>query len=125
MPPPSTATCGCGCGSRRALTVEVLDYRGAPYLGFSPAGVFANRASSMWYLNQVPVQTPPLGLGARTPPRWSRVSTGHSYEWHDGRLHALASVARSPGMTDLGRWSVPLRVGGQPAAIVGTPALRA
>jgi hypothetical protein len=101
------------------LAVEVLDYRGAPYLRFSPGGVFANRSSSMWYLNQVPVQTPPLGLGARTTPRWSRVSTGHSYEWHDGRLHALASVARSPGMTDLGRWSVPLRVGGQPAAIVG------
>jgi hypothetical protein len=101
-------------------TVEVLDYRGAPYLRFSTAGVFVNRSSSMWYLNQVPAQIPPIGLSAHTPARWSRVTRGHSYEWHDGRLHALASTARAPGVTDLGRWSVPLRVGGVPTAIVGS-----
>ena len=101
-------------------TVIVLDYRGAPYLRFDRApGVFVNRSSAMWYLNQVPVQTPPLGLTARTSPRWQRVSSGHSYEWHDGRLHALASAARAPGATFIGRWTVPLRVGGVPTAITG------
>jgi uncharacterized membrane protein len=100
-------------------TVVVLDYRGAPYLRFSRAGVFVNRSSSMWYLNQVPAQTPPLGLTARTAPRWQRASGGHSYEWHDGRLHALASTARAPGATYIGRWNVPLRVGGVPTAIIG------
>jgi hypothetical protein len=100
-------------------TVVVLDYRGAPYLRFSSAGVSVNRSSSMWYLNQVPAQLPPIGLTARTPAHWSRVTGGHSYEWHDGRLHALASTARAPGVTDLGHWSVPLRVGGVPTAIVG------
>jgi hypothetical protein len=100
-------------------TVTVLDYRGAPYLRFDRRGVLVNRASAMWYLNQVPVQTPPLGLTARSPPRWQQASSGHSYEWHDGRLHALASTARAPGATFIGRWTVPLRVSGVPTAIAG------
>jgi hypothetical protein len=100
-------------------TVIVLDYRGAPYLRFTRAGVFVNRTSAMWYLNQVPVLTPPLGLTSRTPPHWLRATTGHSYEWHDGRLHALASTARAPGATYIGRWTVPLLVGGAPTAIAG------
>src|SRR5665213_1927266 len=61
-------------------TVTVLDYQGAPYLRFSRAGVFVNQASAMWYLNQVPVQTPPLRLTSRTPPRFQQASSGHSYE---------------------------------------------
>lgn len=100
-------------------TVTVLDYRGAPYLRFDRRGVFVNHASAMWYLNQVPAQTPPLGLTSRTAPRWQPASSGRSYEWHDGRLHALASAARAPGATFIGHWSVPLRVSGVPAAITG------
>lgn len=102
-----------------SMTVVVLDYRGAPYLRFSRAGVFVNRASSMWYLNQVPAQTPALGLTTRTPASWEHVSSGHSYEWHDGRLHALASAARAPGAAYIGRWNVPLHIGGVPTAITG------
>jgi hypothetical protein len=101
-------------------TVTVLDYRGAPYLRFDRRGVFVNQASAMWYLNQVPAQTPPLALTARTPPRWQHVSDARSYEWHDGRLHALASTARAPGATFIGHWTVPLRVGGAPTAITGS-----
>ena len=37
----------------------VLDYQGAPYLRFTPGGVEVNTASAMYYLNQVPAQTPP------------------------------------------------------------------
>jgi hypothetical protein len=36
-------------------TVVVLDYRGAPYLRFSPSGVEVNHNSEMYYLNQTPV----------------------------------------------------------------------
>jgi hypothetical protein len=101
-------------------TVVVLDYRGAPYLRFSRAGVAVNHNSSMYYLNQTPfAQTPPANLTARTPPRWHRVSSGHAYEWHDGRLHALASVALTPGVSFVGRWNVPLRVDGRLTAIDG------
>lgn len=101
-------------------TVVVLDYGGAPYLRFSPAGVAVNRNSTMYYLNQTPfAQTPPPDLTASTPPSWHRVSGGHAYEWHDGRLHALASVALTPGVSFVGRWKVPLRVDGRLTAIDG------
>lgn len=101
-------------------TVVVLDYRGAPYLRFSPDGVAVNHNSEMYYLNQTPfAQTPPLNLTARTPPSWHRVSGGHVYEWHDGRLHALAAVALTPGIAFVGRWNLPLQIDGRGAAIDG------
>ena len=51
-------------------TVVILDYRGAPYLRFSRSGVDVNHNSSMYYLNQVPVQLVPSDLSATTPPNW-------------------------------------------------------
>ncbi|MGH2888987.1 MAG: hypothetical protein ACRDNJ_05095, partial [Solirubrobacteraceae bacterium] len=76
--------------------------------------------SEMFYLNMTPVATvPPASLSARTRPAWSQVSSGHAYEWHDGRLQALASVALAPGTRYVGRWSIPLRVNGRAATISG------
>ncbi len=104
----------------RSETLVVLDYRGAPYLRFSPAGVEVNHNSSMYYLNETPVaQTPPANLSPTAAPSWHRVTGGHSYEWHDGRLHALAAVALSPGVSFVGRWRIPLRVDGQLDSISG------
>lgn len=102
-----------------AHTVVVLDYRGAPYLRFSARGVQVNRNSSMYYLNQVPPELVPSDIGPRTPPRWSQVSGGHSYVWHDGRLHALAATARAPGTTYVGRWNIPLRFDGLRSVVAG------
>ena len=103
-----------------AQTVLVLDYRGAPYLRFTPAGIDVNRNSEMYYLNQTPVaQTPPANLTASTAADWRRVSGAHDYEWHDGRLHALATVAVTPGKALLGRWTIPVRINGRATAISG------
>lgn len=104
---------------RSAETVVVLDYRGAPYLRFSPSGVDVNTNSALYYLNQPTPLAPPKGLTARTPPRWARASFGRDYSWHDGRLHALATVALSPGQRFVGRWSIPLVIGGRRTAIEG------
>ena len=104
---------------RRPGTVVVLDYRGAPYLRFTPPGIEVNQNSAMYYLNQTPAEVPPNGLTAQTPPKWSVVSAGHAMSWHDGRLHALASVALAPGSSYAGRWTIPLRINGQPSAIAG------
>jgi hypothetical protein len=102
------------------MTVVVMDYRGAPYLRFSRSGVQVNESSSMYYLNQTPVPaTPPTSLSASTPPHWKQVSSAHAYNWHDGRLHALATIALSPGTKYVGRWSIPLRIDGRRAAISG------
>jgi hypothetical protein len=102
------------------VTVVVLDYRGAQYLRFSRAGVQANQNSALFYLNQTPVaQTPPSNLSAATPPSWIGVTGGHEYSWHDGRLHSLAIVARAPGTTYLGRWTIPMLIDGHHSAISG------
>jgi hypothetical protein len=101
-------------------TVVVLDYRGAPYLRFSRSGVDVNQNSAMYYLNETPAaETPPSNLTARTPPGWQQVSGAHDYGWHDGRLHALATVARSPGTSYLGRWSIPVLIDGRLSSISG------
>ena len=101
-------------------TVVVLDYTGAPYLRFSPAGVQVNERSAMYYLNQTPIsEAPPPGLKASTPPSWHQAGGGHRYGWHDGRLHALATVALSPGVSFVGRWRVPLLVDGRASVISG------
>jgi hypothetical protein len=100
-------------------TVVVLDYRGAPYLRFSSTGVWVNENSSMYYLNQVPAEIPPTSLGPQTPPRWHHVSGGHSYGWHDGRLHALATTVLAPGSSYAGTWRIPLRIDGEATAISG------
>jgi hypothetical protein len=101
-------------------TVTVLDYRGAPYVRFTRAGVAVNTNSMMYYLNQTPVaQKPPAHLTRVTPPHWVAVGGEHSYEWHDGRLQALAVIALAPGQRYVGRWSIPLRVDGRLTAITG------
>jgi hypothetical protein len=74
----------------------------------------------MYYQNRTPVAlTPPSNVTATTPPNWEQVSGGDTYDWHDGRLHALASVALAPGASFVGRWRVPILLDGRPAAITG------
>jgi hypothetical protein len=101
------------------VTATVLDYRGVPYLHFSSAGVQVNTNSSMYYLNQVPPEVVPSSLGPHTRPRWEAASGGDAYNWHDGRLHALAATALAPGARFVGTWSVPLTVDGRSARITG------
>jgi hypothetical protein len=104
---------------RAPETVIVLDYIGAPYLRFSPAGVAVNENSEMYYLNQNPAEVPPAGLTAKTPPKWSSVSSGRTYEWHDGRLHAQATQALAPGSSYVGPWRVPVEIGDGVSAVSG------
>ncbi len=103
------------------VTVVVLDYRGVPYVRFAATGVQVNENSTMYYLNQTPVaSTPPADLRSGVAPDWKPVSGGHAYEWHDGRLQALAGVTLAPRTSYVGRWSIPLLVNGHQAAISGT-----
>jgi hypothetical protein len=102
------------------LTVVVLDYRGAPYLRFSRAGVQVNRNSDMYYLNATPLpQTPPAGLTSSTAASWQRVSAAHAYSWHDSRLGALAEIALAHDTSYVGRWSIALEVDGVRTALAG------
>jgi hypothetical protein len=104
---------------RSSQTVVVLDHQGAPYLRFTSAGVQVNENSPMFYLNETPPQTPPARLTRATAPSWRPTSAGHDYSWHDGRLHALATVARPPGTAYLGAWTIPVLIDGRLSSITG------
>ena len=101
-------------------TVVVKDFRGAPWVRFDRAGVQENRNSQEYYLSQVPVpEVPPKGLTRSTPPNWVSVSSGHSYMWREGRMHALAIIALTPGTNYVGKWTIALTINGRPATLVG------
>jgi hypothetical protein len=102
-----------------AVTLVVLDYRQAPYLRFTRMGVQVNENSEMFYLNQVPAEIPPPGLGPQTVPHWVGASPGHTYEWHDGRLSDLATTVLAPGTRYVGQWRIAVRANGAPAALAG------
>jgi hypothetical protein len=102
-----------------AVTLEVLDYQGAPYLRFAASGVYVNTQSEMYYLNQPTQVSEPVHIGPQSQPLWVRASSGHSYSWHDGRLQALATVKLAPGARFAGVWRIPVRVDGQSEALSG------
>jgi hypothetical protein len=100
--------------------VVVRDFEGAPWVRFDRAGVQVNHNSQEYYLSQVPVPAvPPKGLTRSTPPHWVSVSSGHTYMWREGRMHALAAIALAPGTTRVGTWSIAMLVGGRRATLVG------
>ncbi len=100
-------------------TVVVLDYRGAPYLRFTRTGVYVNESSEMYYLNQTFPEIPPSHLSRGTPAKWRRVSKGHEYEWHDGRIGSLAATVLAPGTLYVGRWSIAVLLDGHLSAVAG------
>lgn len=103
-----------------STAVIVLDYRGAAYLRFDRSGVQVNHNSAMYHLNQTPVaETPPANLTASTTPDWHPASSSHDYSWHDGRLHALATIALTLGTSYVGTWTIPITIDGRRTAITG------
>jgi hypothetical protein len=101
--------------------VTIVDFRGAPWVRFTPDGVAINRNSQEYYLSQVPVPAvPPKGLTRATPPAWIHVSSGHVYAWREGRLHALATIALAPGQRYVGSWRIPVIVNGHDGVIRGS-----
>lgn len=105
--------------ARPSLTVVVIGLRGEPYLRFWRAGVAVNARSATWFLNRVRPLVVPPGLTATTQPRWKKLTSSHSWTWHDGRLHAAVLAAHPSGNAYLGRWTVPLVVDGHGTAIRG------
>ncbi|MFD0821024.1 hypothetical protein ACFQ0D_22580, partial [Micromonospora zhanjiangensis] len=105
--------------NRTGRTVEVLGYRGEPYLEIRPDGVYENVHSPATYLNQtldgdtaVPTTADPA-----LPPRWRRIGTEPVARWHDRRTHwteetAPDQVRAAPDRPHRIRdWVVPLRDG--------------
>jgi hypothetical protein len=79
---------------------------GEPVLRFGPDGVWANRASATADADKI----------VRRGSGWARMTTGHTFLWHDHRLAppgGLRSGASAP-------WSLPVMLDGRPVALTGT-----
>jgi hypothetical protein len=99
-PTPTIALAVLGGDSFVQLTVEegteveVIGYRGEPYLWFRPDGtVLENRLSPTTYLNvdrygtEVPDTADP-----EADPEWREVGAEGRWSWHDHRAHLMQSV---------------------------------
>jgi hypothetical protein len=88
-----------GLAADPGLTVEVIGYRGEPYLRFLPDGtVERNERSPSTYLSEdryADVALPPEA-DPDAEPVWEIVATDGSYAWHDHRTHWM-NEARPPG----------------------------
>lgn len=93
---------------------------GDQFLRIGPEGVFVNRNSEAYYLNQDRYSriTPPAEVGPDAKPDWVKVSAAPRYAWHDHRIHWMSPVLppqiRDPGqLTRISSWQVPFAYGGQ------------
>jgi hypothetical protein len=84
------------------VEVEVVGYRGEPYLRFGADGsVFENRRSPTYAANRSRYGADvPAELTPRSTPEWVSVAGDGSYAWHDHRAHWMSTSrppARQPG----------------------------
>ncbi len=98
--------------------VVVLGLLGEPFLRFSAAGVQANAASpTAW--NSGVVSSSDAVPGSRRPV-WRRVSGGHTFAWHEGRLRPEGIVAGgSATPRRVALWTIPLVVDGRRTRLTG------
>ena len=96
-----------------ATTVEVLGSTGQPMLRVGPGGVDANATSPDWYAVNEPLGIAQVPATAKPTARerWTRVSKRRSWEWFDHRFH--------PPGKPVYKWTIPIRVDGEPATIRG------
>jgi hypothetical protein len=104
-----------------ATTVLIPGAANEPLLRFDRAGVFVNRRSLTAQSDRIDRFDLRPNPNPKAPPLWHRLTSGHSYRWHEHRLHALEPLARGHHTTaSVGRWAVPLLIDGQPHTLAGT-----
>ena len=96
----------------------VLGLLGEPFLRFTQSGVEANAASPTASSTRVISGSDAVSSSRVT---WRRVSGGHAFAWHEGRLRPVQNVREpSSGPRVVARWSIPLIVDGRRATLRGT-----
>jgi len=101
-------------------TLIVLGFQREPYIRFDSAGVELNLRSPTAYLNQPRLQYASRATSVTARPDWKRVTSAHAYSWHENRLHALERLVHGGDARVVGRWSVPVELGGKVNVITGT-----
>jgi hypothetical protein len=113
---------------RSSVTIVIDGYEGEPYLRFTPDGVYRNTRSPATYLNQTTDASAalPPDADASAPPVWRKVSSDRTYEWHDHRIHWMASQPPAPvrdkpaKRSHIFDWKVAGTAGGAPFTVRGT-----
>jgi len=108
-------------------TVTVYGYQREPYARVLANGTAElNSNSPAYYLNQdfFGLITVPPSASPTAKPHWTVVGAGGRLEWHDHRIHWMLQgippqVKDRSKRTKVFDWTVPIRVGAQPAAIHG------
>jgi hypothetical protein len=104
--------------------VTVLGSDGEPFLRVGEA-VEANVASPTWVqVGRALGRTPKAVADPRAEPQWERLSEGHLLSWTDFRSRPPDSEPPLAGLRpghriEVRRWTIPLRLGLQPAEISG------
>jgi hypothetical protein len=91
--------------------VVVLGLMGEPYLRFGPGGVWANGRSPT--AATAGVVRPGSAAG------WVRLSSGHSYTWHENRLRPVSAAPGGSTTRRVATWSVPMIVNGRRTVLTG------
>jgi hypothetical protein len=96
----------------------VLGLEGEPFLRFSAAGVAANAASPTAWSDGVVGSSD--AVKSASGPVWRRVSSGHTYAWHENRLRPRPSVPGGSATPQrVAQWSIPLLVDGRRTSLAG------
>ncbi len=114
--------------NRTRMTLVVLGYQGEPYLRFGSDGVYRNGNSPATYLNQDRYANVklPKSASAKAAPKWVKVGSGNSFQWHDHRIHWMSTIPPAPikATPDVRHhifdWRVPFLAGGKQYAVVGS-----
>jgi hypothetical protein len=110
-------------------TIDVLGYKGEPFLRFGKDGVYQNLRSPATYLSSVrdPAKAQlPASVDPKAAPRWQQVAAaGESFIWHDHRIHWTQAeppriVQKAPDeIHRIFRWRIPARADGERFVVSG------
>jgi hypothetical protein len=114
--------------NKTGKTVIVEGYDGEQYLRFNPDGtVEANQRSAATYINvdRFGLQEVPDNALPGAKPVWKRIGSGGTHTWFDHRIHLTAKrpparFTRQTKVTKIFNWRVPMTVGGQRVAAIGS-----
>jgi len=114
--------------NRTGKEVVIKGYDGEPYVRIGADGlVEVNLNSPTYYLNEdrfADVEVPERA-DAKAEPAWEEVDDSGIYSWHDHRSHYMglgtpSQVKDESKETKIFDYSIPITVGGKPAAMDGT-----
>jgi len=95
----------------------VQGYGGEPFLRFSPAGVELNLRSPTAVSDRLGPAGVAPAMSPTAGPRWSLLTRGHRFAWHDHRLGPRPDAGGGVGR--VASWSIPIVVDGRPQLIRG------